>query len=146
VLADRSKNSAVKGERENRDDKGHASQRNYEFDHAGSIEREFLTPGEFAKSSYARPYERASLLCPRSSERGTANLGGHGLSFVCQQVLANALEQLDRVHQLQVGKAQQLFPRSHFLKPRLNRPTFGDLSFKPASGWEGSRQYGPSSC
>jgi hypothetical protein len=46
----------VKGERENRDDKGHASQRNYEFDHAGSIEREFLTPGEFAKSSYARPY------------------------------------------------------------------------------------------
>ena len=81
----------------------------------------------------------------RSSERGTANLGGHGLSFVCQQVLAN-LEQLDRVHQLQVGKAQQLFPRSHFLKPRLNRPTFEDLSFKPASGWEGSRQYGPSSC
>ena len=60
------------------------------------------------------------LLGRRSSERGTANLGGHGLSFVCQQVLANALKQLDRVHQLYVGKTQQFFSIPyHSLTPNV---------------------------
>jgi hypothetical protein len=40
--------------------------------------------------------------------------------LVGKQVLANALKQLDRVHQLQVGKAQQLFPLSHLRSPVLS--------------------------
>jgi hypothetical protein len=41
-----SQNSAVEGEREKRDDKAHAGQCNYDLDHAGSIGRKFLIPGE----------------------------------------------------------------------------------------------------
>ena len=40
------KNSAMEGEHEKRDDKAHAGQCNYELDHAGSIDRNFLMPGE----------------------------------------------------------------------------------------------------
>jgi hypothetical protein len=36
---DHAKNSAVEGEREKRDDQGHASQCNYDFNHPGSIGR-----------------------------------------------------------------------------------------------------------
>ena len=63
------------------------------------------------------------VLGRRSSERGTANLGSHGLSFVCQQVLANALKQLDRVHQLYVGKTEYvlLYPPS-FSHPQMCDP------------------------
>ena len=43
---DHAKNSAVEGEREKRDDQGHASQCNYDFNHPGSIGRKFLTLGE----------------------------------------------------------------------------------------------------
>ena len=38
---DHAKNSAVEGEREKRDDQGHASQCNYDFNHPGSIGRKF---------------------------------------------------------------------------------------------------------
>jgi hypothetical protein len=41
-----SKNSGVEGEHEKRDDKAHAGQCNYDLDHAGSIDRNFLMPGE----------------------------------------------------------------------------------------------------
>ena len=63
------------------------------------------------------------LLGPRSSERGTANLGGHGLGFVGQQVLAQALEQLDRVHQLHVSKAQQFFSSPIIFSPPVREPS-----------------------
>lgn len=43
---DHAKNSAVEGEREKRDDQGHASQCNYDFNHPGSIGRKFLTLGK----------------------------------------------------------------------------------------------------
>jgi hypothetical protein len=36
----------VEGEREKRDDKAHAGQCNYDLNHAGSIGRKFLIPGE----------------------------------------------------------------------------------------------------
>jgi hypothetical protein len=40
------KNSGVEGEHEKRDDEAHTGQCNYKLNHAGSIDRNFLMPGE----------------------------------------------------------------------------------------------------
>ena len=73
------------------------------------------------------------LLGPCGSERGAADLCGDAFSLVGKQVLANALKQLDRVHQLQVGKAQQLFLSPIFSPPSCPSPFGAENGIRPVT-------------